>query len=171
MSNPSETRRPSSDACLLGYSAEHVVYEFDMFLWVARAFEGGTTHIGAPTPADVSRLKNVLVESFALHLRNVIDFLYDEKHYPTDVIAEDFLEPGGWAGIRPPMTKTLEDARERANKEVAHLTTLRIGGNPAGKTWGVADLANEVRPLMRKFAESALPTRPSPKVVTAPRRG
>jgi hypothetical protein len=117
--------RPFGDQYLLAYSEEHVVYEFDMFLWLARVCGSGA-RLGAPTATDAARLSNVLIESFVVHLRNVIDFLYLDRPKPTDVVAADFFDPSVWEGLRPAISATLESARVRANKEIAHLTTERM---------------------------------------------
>lgn len=155
--------RPFSDAYLVTYSEEHVVYEFDMFLWLAQVCGSGA-RLWAPSPADAARLHNVLIESIVVHLRNVIDFLYLDKPKATDVVAADFFAPGAWEGLRPAISVTLEAARVRANKEVAHLTTDRITGSPPEKAWDFTSLANEIRPLMRLVVQHALAARLSPKV-------
>jgi hypothetical protein len=42
------------------------------------------------------RINNSLIESFVVHLRNLIDFLYLQAT-GTDVVAEDFFPAQGWA--------------------------------------------------------------------------
>jgi hypothetical protein len=155
--------RPFNNAYLLAYSAEHVVYEFEMFLWLAQICGRGTK-IGAPTPEDARRVSNVLIESFAIHVRNLIDFLYLSKPKPTDIVAADFFDPDVWETLRPPISQMLERARIRANKEIAHLTSDRIPGSPPEKAWNFSELANEIRPLLLQFAKNALTTRLSPGV-------
>ncbi len=162
----SPPKRPFSDTYLLAYSEEHVAYEFDMFLWLAHMCGSGAG-LGAPSAADVTRLNNVLIESFAVHLRNVVDFLYLDSPKPTDVVAADFFDPGVWERLRPVITATLQAARVRANKEVAHLTTQRITGSPPEKAWDFTGLATEVRPLLRLVAENASPARLSSRVRAA----
>jgi len=156
--------RPFTDAYLLTYSAEHVAYEFDMFLWVAAVCSNPSTRFGAPTAPDAGCLNNVMIEAFAVHLRNVIDFLYLDSPKQTDVVAADFFAPNAWDTLRPSITTTLEIARVRANKEVAHLTTDRIAGSPPVKGWDFQRLAAEIRPLLRLVADNALATRLSPNV-------
>jgi len=156
-----------SDSYLLSYSGEHVAYEFDMFLWLAGVCSNPSVRLGAPTPADTLRLSYVLIESFAVHLRNVIDFLYIDRPKHSDVVAADFFDPNVWQGLRPARSSTLDDARVRANKEIAHLTSGRITGSPPEKDWDFAGLADEIRPLMRLVVENALATRLSPKVAAA----
>ena len=107
-----------------------------------------------------------MIEGFAIHLRNVIDFLYT-KPYPTDVVAADFLPVGEWEQIRPAITNSLEVARIRANKEIAHLTTDRIPGTPPEKQWDCSGLVTEIRPILQLFLSKALPVRLGPKVALA----
>jgi len=157
-------QRPFTDAYLLAYSDEHVFYEFDMFLWLAQVCGKGTK-LGASKVADTTRLNNVLIEAFAVHLRNVIDFLYLEKPRKNDVIAADFYVPGGWEVLRPAISTTLESARGRANKEISHLTTGRITGSPPAKAWDFTALAEELRPLMQLMARQAVAGRLSLRVL------
>jgi hypothetical protein len=131
-----------------------------MFLWAARLCASGA-QLQAPSPPDAARLGNSLVESFVVHLRNVIDFLYLERPQPTDVVAADFCATGAW---QSKISGTLEAARVRANKEIAHLTTARIAGTPPAKGWDFAGLAAELHPAMRLFVSKALPARLSSKV-------
>lgn len=67
-------KRPFACDYLLSYSAEHVTYEFDMFLWSVEVCSRPGTTISASSPENLTRLKNILVESFVIHLRNTIDF-------------------------------------------------------------------------------------------------
>jgi hypothetical protein len=156
------TVRPFCDAYLLEYSGEHVRYEFDMFIWLGAICGNSSVQVGAPTQPDALRLKNVLIEAFAVHLRNVIDFLYIDSPQATDVIAADFLNPGEWSRLRPAMSPHLSRARVRANKEIAHLTTERLAGSPPEKAWDFSAMLSDVAPLLRLFIESALPSRLAP---------
>ena len=152
MALPSQPiQRPFTDSYLFAYSDEHVFYEIDHFFWLADLLDRSSSIInprinpsspfGTPSLAvagaaeDLRRLNNILIEGFVIHLRNVIDFLYT-KPQPTDVCAEDFFPAGDWDKIRPPLSSTLEAARIRANKEIAHLTIDRMTGNPPGEEVG-----------------------------------
>ncbi len=156
--------RPFSDAYLLAYSDEHIKYEFEMFIWLGQVFSNLSVSIGAPSARDATLLNYVLIESFAVHVRNIIDFLYKRNPKSTDVVAADFFDPGAWAKIRPPQSSAINAAHFRANKEIAHLSTERIAGNPPEKEWPFADLVVEMKPLLRLFASNALTSRCSPTV-------
>jgi hypothetical protein len=133
-------------------------------MWLGDICSDPLLQLGAPSAAETNLLRNALIESFAVHARNVIDFLYPNKPQHTDVIAADFYAPGAWAAHRPGISTTLTAARRRAHKEIAHLTTERIAGNPPEKDWDFAGLTAELRPLMQLFATNALPARCSPAV-------
>lgn len=143
-----------TDAYLLEYS-EHVHYEIDMFFETVEvrsrpAFNEWTLSLlGHP-----QRMNNALIESFVVHLRNLIDFLYLPSK-GTDVVAEDFVPAPGWAGIRPQISPVLATAKTRANKEISHLTTDRLSGAPPEKVWDFVGLAAEIRPLLVLFVQKA----------------
>lgn len=158
--------RPFSDSYLLAFSAEHLVYEVDMFFWMVEVLTRPSV-IRATSAAEATRLNNALIEVFAIHLRNLVDFLYLERPQPTDVVAADFCAAGTWEAVKPPITRSLEAARVRANKEIAHLTSQRIAGTPPKKAWDPRALAAEIRPLLQLVVAKAEATRLWPRVAAA----
>ena len=159
---------PFSDSYLLAFSAEHVAYEVDMFFGMVEVLTRPSV-ISAPSVAEANRLKNAVIEVFAIHLRNLIDFLYLERPQPTDVLAADFCATGVWEAVKPPITNSLEAARVRANKEIAHLTSQRIAGAPPEKAWDPRALAAEIRPLLQLVVSKSEASRLSPCVAAATR--
>ena len=122
------------------------MYELNILRWLVNTIPN--------TPKNF-RLSAYL-ESFAIHLRGLIDFFYanlkDAK--PDDVIAGDFFDPPSvWNPGVPSVT--LSAARERANKEVGHITYKRKSGMDPTKPWPVSDLFNEIVPIARQFAAGA----------------
>lgn len=104
---------------------------------------------------DLDQLSmNVVTESFVIHLRNIIDFLYPRTRYTDDISADDYVE-------RPPFSErfkissSLEAARTRADKELSHITSKRMIGIPSDKIWRVGDLLEEVITQFRRFIEIA----------------
>ena len=72
---------------------------------------------------------SALLESFAIHLRNLIDFLYTDPKdaKPDDLVAADFFNSSAaWAPGA--ISRSLQEARVRANKEVSHITYKRKAG-------------------------------------------
>jgi hypothetical protein len=138
-----------SDAELTAYSGEHLLYELQLFLWTGK--ELGRGHEGV--------IRSVLIESFVIHLRNLIDFFFTPRSHDDDVIAADFCPP--WSeGI----SAKLKEARERANKELSHLTLNRKSGLDPSKPWDVGGLFQEVHDVAKRFAANASPMKLSPKV-------
>lgn len=134
---------------LLKYFSEHVRYEVQMLLNMTNAIK---------QRFEVPRgLQYAAVESYAIHLRNLITFLYPSSFLrDTDVCAKDFfIEEKTWKEIRPQLSETLENARIRANKEVGHLTTSRKNGTDKDKEWDVENLTNELTPLIHLYCKSA----------------
>lgn len=94
-----------------------------------------------------------LLESAVLHLRNLVDFFYPGKVRNDDVIAMDYA--ANWDCQRPPLTPALRDARERAHKELAHLTTQRKAGSAPAKEWDFANITAELKPVLEAFLRVA----------------
>ena len=100
-------------------ASNHLYYEIWMLNSLANGLASG---IGGQGP-----LQNALLESFAIHVRALIDFLYSEKAKNDAVIAEDYFNsPEIWIRIRPGNSDILRKARIRAHKEIAHLTYERL---------------------------------------------
>lgn len=76
-----------SDADLTAYSGEHLLYELQ-FLWFTARELGRLTK---PEP-----MRSVLIESFGINLRNLIDFFCTTagKERDDDVIAAAFVRAG-----------------------------------------------------------------------------
>ena len=92
---------------------------------------------------------NVLLEACVLHCRNLIDFFYPTRVLPDDVIAADYA--GDWDDRRPPISSTLEKARSRAHKELAHLTTGRKSGFDPAKPWDSRVISAEMKLVISAF--------------------
>lgn len=121
----------------------HLKYEFEMLLATARLIEAGGM------PID---LGNAVLESWVLHVRNFIDFFYSPK-LKDDIVISDFLRGENWRNEFPAISRNLEEAKERANKEMAHLTYSRIGKTQEEKLWAVGQLTNQLVERMETFAD------------------
>lgn len=136
---------------LTDYSAEHLLHELSM-LW----------ELAATLPQrKPSTETSAFVESFGVHLRNLIDFFYREGH-GDDVTAQDFLDPATtW---KPSEPASLTKAHQRANKELNHLTQARISGSPPEKAWDTAALRKDIETVAKDFAGKASEKKLHPKV-------
>jgi hypothetical protein len=164
MVTPSAIKRPYSDEFLKTYSAEHVLYEIDMFFSAVEVLTTPSLAITTDSPTMAFGVRNGMVEVFAIHLRNLIDFLYLDNPQSSDVVASDFCQTGKWKAVRAPIPPVLENSRIRANKEIAHLTTSRITGIQPEKNWDPPLLAVEIASALKTFSASALDSRLDSKV-------
>lgn len=105
-----------------------------------------------------------MLESFGLHLRNLIDFFYPRKTtHDTDIVATDFMEsPGEWDSSA--ISLTLEQARIRADKELSHLTAERKAPADPTKPWNIGRLFAEIELIARIFGSKASQTKLHPDV-------
>lgn len=136
-----------NDAALKEYSGEHLFYEVDM-LFKVRSYL-----FNLKEAEWLQRM--TAIESFVIHLRNLITFLYPTTNTKdTDIYARAFFtNPSGWS---PKIPVILEKARERAHKEVGHLTTERIvGAGDPRKEWPIKELTDEITPILKSFCTSA----------------
>ena len=90
-----------------------------------------------------------------MHFRNLLDFFYPGNLKTDDVVAADYV--ADWEQRRPTITADLNDARKRANKEVAHLTAARIPGPVPEKAWKPLELADLLRPVVDAFLAAPNP--------------
>jgi hypothetical protein len=117
-------------------SMEHLEYEFTMLMAVAQAMASGISRQGW--------LTNALLESFVIHFRALVDFFYPPAHPKSDdVLATHFYEdPAEWESIRPALSNELKRGRERAHKEIAHLTYTRLSVTPETKPWDFVEISS-----------------------------
>jgi len=103
---------------------------------------------------DAAR-KNCYLESFVLHFRNLVDFLYEPRNAkPDDILAIDFFpDPNAWKTIRPAKTAEILDAETRVNKLAVHLTYDRQVLPP---NWGTSKLYSDLEPALRSFQKNLL---------------
>jgi hypothetical protein len=138
--------RKRSDQELIEAS-DHLHYELWMFISLANAMATGVFGDGV--------LNNALLESFTVHTRILLDFLYADRAQKDDVKAEDFFEdPSEWTSIRPEKTETLIGVHRRVAKEVAHLTYARQDVTQETKPWPFVQIANEANLIFTMFLEN-----------------
>lgn len=103
---------------------------------------------------------SAFVESFGIHLRNLIDFFY-EGGRNDDVTARDFLDaPTAWTPNTP---ERLEKARIRVNKELSHLTQSRKSGSPPEKKWETVALLKDIDVIAKDFSTKSPGRSSTPK--------
>jgi hypothetical protein len=150
----SRTKKPEwlpsvDDRALL---VEHLFYEVQTFFDLAQ-------RLVAPPSGHVDITeRNAFIESFAIHLRQLIDFFWSERHRTEekmDAFAADYFPPGIWDAIRPdPGGSLTVELRRKVGWGIAHLTYDRAWVPPAGKDWDVERLASALVPVVVEFADS-----------------
>jgi len=126
-----------------------------------------------PNVQDNVTLSNAAIESFAVHYRGLLLFLYghlDEitangsterfSLRPSDVLGWDFYH--GWATDCPVPSELIVRSKYRADKHVAHIVTDRREVNQAGSTtkslWNLSAIASEICAVFSTFLTKAPPT-------------
>ena len=138
--------RPRRTIEELDLVVEHLQYEVGMLLATAKAL--ASRRFGTEVPAD-QPIHNALVESFAIHARNVLHFLDPTGAKASDVLAEDFLaDPRHWKRERGALPQQLESVRRRVGKQVAHLTYDRSTTTPDDREWKYLEIG---KALARRY--------------------
>jgi hypothetical protein len=139
-----------TDAQLQQYADQHLQYEIDMLVWSAGILAFLVAH---KAEGDLpSAINNGLLNSFALHARNLISFLYSRSRaldHATDIVLEDYIGAADVPNCLPPIPPLLEQALTKANKQAAHLSMDRLQYEKAGKEWMFIELS---RQILRAFA-------------------
>jgi hypothetical protein len=114
-----------SDKELRNWTEKHLYYELQMLIRSFLTLTGP-----GMTMYDSEWFRNTQQETFLLHFRNLYDFVYkpvprNEKFF-SDARASDFFDvPSKWNKICPKPSKTMEEARNKANTWLSHLTYIR----------------------------------------------
>ncbi|MFN8400086.1 MAG: hypothetical protein U0X74_08725 [Anaerolineales bacterium] len=125
-------------------ASEHLLYEVWMFTSLTRGMASGVFNEGV--------INNALLESFTIHARVLLDFLFAENPRQDDVIAEDYLPSlDEWVKIKAAKSEKLENIYTRVGKEVAHLTYVRQTIVPQAKGWNFIEIANEINSVFNSF--------------------
>jgi hypothetical protein len=142
--------RATSD---LQTAAGQIDYEVLMFRASADLFAG----IGSSTEREILQ-RNLYLEGFCIHARNLIDFLWEPRNVkPDDVLATHFvLDPSRWQAARPRKSALLQDAEVRVNKLAAHLTYSR---EKLPRDWNIGGILAEVCDALRQFGNNLSPER------------
>ena len=138
-----------SDVELIAIS-EDLLYEISMLFGTAEALatsvEPDESDVGART------VHNALLESFAIHTRVLLDFLYGNPRPPDDVTAGDFFDSADrWKKSRPAKPEWFDSIRRGVAKRVAHLSYVRSDIEPEERQWKVRQIAEEIAKILHRF--------------------
>ncbi len=127
-------------------AASHLVYEIMMF--------HGTAYKLLYEVTDPF-LKNVFIESFAIHCRNLYDFFYTKPNNSDDVNVYNFSISKRNFNIEKANKKTLQVIKRKANKQVSHLTYSRINYNSIHKkAWNVLKIYENMSITILSFLKN-----------------
>jgi hypothetical protein len=154
-----------TDDKLKSYADEHLQYEIRMLVWSA-AILAGLLPIKAEGRLAWA-IHDGLLNTFAVHARNLIAFLYSrgtkKKKRPTDVVLQDYVDDDTVSKHLPPIDPLLSEALEKANKQVAHLTLERIEYEKdlKRKAWRFMELTQKILRAFSVVAPHIPPSRMS----------
>jgi len=141
---------PAHSSSVLREASGHVWYEIWMLLSVGCALAGPLLGEGVA--------RNAFVESFALHARSLVGFLFGGKVRPTDLIAADYFDSAArWAKLRGGMPPELRVIGPRVRGEIAHLSYERLAVTAETKGWDVPAIVKAIAGLGDKFAGAVPP--------------
>ena len=123
-------------------AVEHIVYEIMMFNGTSIKLDSGIQ--------DQFEI-NTLLESFAIHSRNLFDFFYTKKKYEDDMSADDFIIKKKEFKLRRTKKRVLANLTNKANKQIAHLTYSRNNYNPSTKGWNVSTITKNMHNTIVSF--------------------
>ena len=118
----------------------HVVYEMKMFSFTAGALMDGSV------PPENWRY-NAMLESWVLHLRNLLEFFYHRGKDPKIVRVDDFFGRTPNPELEPEILKGLLG---RANVEISHLSY----GRSVSRDWDVKGVSDVMETNIRLFIET-----------------
>jgi hypothetical protein len=130
---------------------------------IGAALALGTGRFDKIEIVGIEAVKNALLESFTIHARNVLKFLYDSEKTakPDDVLASHFVvssvNPSTWEQQRPGLVTVLEEVNSRVNKEIVHLTYARLKRRK-NKEWRFLELAKEIDSVFKVGTVQQAPT-------------
>jgi hypothetical protein len=135
--------------------SNHLHYEVWMLQSTAKGLASGVFGKG-------NTVANAMLEAFAIHLRVVVDFLYPRGRglKDDDVLAWDFFDSSEqWGKVRDKhiikeSRKVLKDARNKTDKEMAHLTYSRLKVTATEKNWYFAKVADEAQKAIKVFVDN-----------------
>ncbi len=91
---------------------------------------------------------NAFVESFLIHARLLIEFLYESPKKKDDLRPEDWLARDEWSKIRGEKSELLSQTHHDAHKYLCHLTATRLNRK---KTWDCLSILREIEAVLQKF--------------------
>lgn len=133
-------------------ASEHVYYEAWMF------YETIQSLVNTKDQA----LINVSLDAFAIHCRNLLDFLYPKTNTrPDDIIVSDYIDDSDlYENHRTPKSD-LRFVIRKTDKQVAHLTYARNRYNSKTKPWPLISIGEKFHKTLSAFYDALSENRKS----------
>lgn len=148
---------PSDDE--LALLTEHLCYELQM------TFDLALQLAALRTPRAL--MHNAMVETYPMHVRQLIDFFWKERSSnpksERDAFAADYFDPGEWAALRPECPAELEVVWEKVGWGIVHLTYGRANVTPEQKEWRPLLISHALLPVVRCFIDNVDPAKLDPE--------
>ena len=103
---------------------------------------------------EVSGILNSANDSFLIHGRKMVEFLYNSSKniFDNDLIAEDFFGiPEKWRDLRPKQSDILRQTKQDVGKLLVHFTYRAIEYSSGRFTWKISDIYVGVFRTLQKF--------------------
>jgi hypothetical protein len=149
--------RPKRSDSELRAASEHLGYEIEMLFGALGELE--RVHRAKANEQEWTEgAKNAALEAWAVHLRNLHSFFFDEKARHGDMLAIDYFEDGRWQEIRPRTDRALDI--DRIAKQIVHLTYARLGVPDEMRGWDVGPISDWMgNDVILPFAKNVRRTR------------
>jgi hypothetical protein len=138
--------------------SDAVLYELQMLFGTAQSLRD---EVQGPTQGTLAwPQKMASIEAFAIHARVLEAFLWDKpsKHHLDDALAIDFFADGEWEAIRDRIQRSeLDELRDRAGHEIAHLSYKRVNKADDARRWKFDVIAGVIGNAFRLFLEHVNP--------------
>jgi hypothetical protein len=133
-----------SDEQLKEYADSHIMYEIEMML-SSVAFLLGILRQQSKNFLS-EKINNFILDAYAIHVRNIINFLYPPKNIqPTDITIHDYASKEDIEKHLLAQSDLLEKALIKTHKQVAHLTTNRISyEGTKEKSWKFVKITEDI---------------------------
>ena len=152
------------------YFEEHFLYEVSLFIYsfeqlamcpnIVKEINQTSTQVSTPWVSQFGsqfrdgNSRNMALETFLLHARNLREFFYSDRKRDDDARAFHFFpDKNSWEKLRPKETDSIRDIKNRANKEIAHLTYKRISGTPPDKNWDCGKILTDLLAVTKFFLD------------------
>lgn len=155
-----QTKRQEDDSQIDQTSKpeDHVKYEIFMFFSTYRELTGDHKTAYETNEPRSKVLGNALLESFLVHTRNILHFLY-ENGQRDDITAGYFLQKGDKYPLCKPSPfaglGSYDDFLKEVNKQIVHISKHRTQINPDKKEWNLNEIKSSLCPKLLGWIDDA----------------